>query len=243
VTLPSSRQPIASQNPAPSQTQGSPPKYNLYGLDRVLWKGKVGTAFLTIASLISLTINVILIVAVLLLGQQLFKLKSILQGQLVDGLYTNFVQMDDAHIRTEILVRDTIKVEDTIPVVFDLPLKQNTTVILTQDTPVQKATVFLNGQPVPTDIVLRKGTPLNILLDLVVPVNQTIPVTLNVPVSLTVPVDIPLDQTELHGPFVGLQEVVSPYKTLLEGLPNSWMDTPFCGPLTGWLCKIVLGSE
>ena len=42
-------------------------------------------------------------------------------------------------------------------------------------------------------------------LDLIVPVDQMIPVNLNVKV------DIPLNQTDLHKPFVGLQEVVRPY--------------------------------
>jgi hypothetical protein len=77
---------------------------------------------------------------------------------------------------------------------------------------------------VPTDIVLRQGTKLNIFLDMNVPVDQVIPVELTVPVQLTVPVDIPLDQTELHQPFVGLQEVLVPYIQLLDELPDSWSE-------------------
>jgi hypothetical protein len=33
---------------------------------------------------------------------------------------------------------------------------------------------------------------------------------------LDVPVDIPLSQTELHEPFVGLREVVEPYYCLVQ---------------------------
>jgi len=55
-------------------------------------------------------------------------------------------------------------------------------------------------------------------------------------VNLTVPVDIPLANTQLHEPFAGLQDVVAPYKKLLDGLPDSWGDV-LCLPFKGWLCK------
>jgi hypothetical protein len=51
------------------------------------------------------------------------------------------------------------------------------------------------------------------ITNLVVPVNQSVLAELNVPV------DIPLNQTELHDPFVGLQKVVEPYLCLLQ--PNT----------------------
>jgi len=215
----------------------------LYGMERILWRGKIGPAFWNIASLASLSVNIFLFIILILLGRELFTLKNLVEKQLVGGLYTNFVKMDQSHIVTTIQVKDTIKVVDTIPVVFDLPLHQETTVVLTKDTPVKKATIYLNGAAVPLDIILRKGTPLNIALDLVVPVNQTIPVELNVPVDLSVPVDISLAQTDLHQPFTGLQAVVAPYNTILQELPDSWKDTPLCGPFSGWMCKIFLGAE
>jgi hypothetical protein len=214
--------------PAPAEESPEPRRF--------LWQGKVGPAFWTVASILSLVVNLILIVILLLLASQLFQIKKLVGVQLVGGLYNNFVRMDEASIVTTIMVSDTIRVEDTMPVVFNLPLKQETEVVLTKDTYINKATVFLNNTAVPTDIILRQGTRLNILLDINVPVNQTIPVVLNVPVQLEVPVNIPLNQTELHQPFVGLQEVVSPYKTLMDKLPNSWSDI-LCGPLPDWMCK------
>ena len=48
-----------------------------------------------------------------------------------------------------------------------------------------------------------------------------IPVDAMIPVTLTVPVSIPLNETDLHQPFVGLQQVVQPYDTLLKELPVS----------------------
>ena len=219
--------------------------HDLYGLDRLLWRGKVGPAFWNIASLISISVNIILFIIILLLGRELFTLKNLVKDQLIDGLYTNFVKMDQAHIVTTIQVSDTIMVKDSIPVVFDLPLNQETTVVLTKNTPVKNATIFLNNQPVPLDIILRKGTPLNIALNLTVPVNQTVPVELTVPVDLVVPVDIALDNTDLHTPFVGLQDVVLPYKILLEDLPNSGDEIQVCdhNSLTNWFCQAYFGVE
>lgn len=209
---------------------------------RFFWQGKIGPAFWTVASLISLTVNVILIVVLILLGKQLFTLKDLISNQLVGGLHQNFVKMDEAHIRTTIIVNDTIQVNDTIPVVFDLPLSQETQVVLTQHTAIDNTTVYLNGVPIRTTVVLPKGTPLNIALNLSVPVNQTIPVVLDVPVKLMVPVDIALERTELHEPFTGLQEVVSPYQNLLTSLPDSWEETPLCEPALEFLCNWLIGK-
>jgi hypothetical protein len=178
-----------------------------------------------------------LIVVVLILASELFSIKKLVQVQLVDELYENFVKMDAALIVTTIQVSDTMMLHDSIPVVFILPLKQGTEITLTKDTPIKKASVILNGQPVPTDIVLKQGTRMNIALDLVVPVNHQVPVDLSVPVNLIVPVDIPLANTELHEPFAGLQDVVAPYKKFLDGLPDSWGGL-ICVPFKGWLCSL-----
>jgi len=186
--------------------------------------GKILPVFWTIASLISLLVNIVLVVLVIALATQLFKIKELVQVNLIDGFYENFVKMDEARISTTIQVVDTITVKDEIAVVFDLPLKQGTEIILTKDTPIRKAIVYLNGQPVPTDITLRQGTRMAIALDMIVPVNQTIQVELNVPVNLKVPVDIPLAQTELHEPFAGLQDVIAPYKKMLDSWPSSWRE-------------------
>jgi hypothetical protein len=205
-----------------SETHIQPDEPNREADRKLLWQGRIGPAFWTVACILSLTVNVILVVLLILLGRNLFAIKELIHQQLVGGLYYNFVLMDQAKIKTTVQVEDTIHVEDSMPVVFDLPLEQDTTVVLTKETPINNATIVLNGQPVPIDIVLRKGTPLNIHLDLTVPVSQTIPVSLDVPVNLTVPVEIPLSETELHRPFVGLQNVISPYYWELSRLPDSW---------------------
>jgi hypothetical protein len=203
-----------------------------------LWQGKIGPAFWTVTGILSLGVNIVLLAVLIALGRQLFTIKNVVSDPLILGLHSNFIKMDSAHILTSVIVSDTIKVQDTIPVVFDLPLKENTTVVLIDDTPIAKTTVYLNGVGVPTNIVLPKGTPLKIALDLVVPVKQQVPVTLNVPVKLNVPVDIPLEQTELHEPFIGLRQVVEPYQIISSQLPASPEDVPNCGKWTNWFCEL-----
>lgn len=233
--LPSSEKPLEPlRRPAPRET--APPSQPI-SWRKYLQTMKILPAFWTITGALSLIVNIILIAALIALGRQLFNLKYLVGDQLIGGLYGNFVKMDEAHIMTTILVSDTIQVNDTIPVVFNLPLKRNTEVTLVEDTSVKNATIYLNGQAVPLDLVLRKGTKLNISLDLTVPVDQRVPVVLNVPVQLRVPVDIPLDQTQLHEPFVGLQNVVEPYQGLLVKLPPSWEELGLCKIGTHGLCK------
>jgi hypothetical protein len=55
---------------------------------------------------------------------------------------------------------------------------------------------------------------------------------------LTVPVDIPLNQTELHEPFTGLQQVVSPLFWLLKPEWKTCKDVPVIGTL-GPLCTLI----
>jgi hypothetical protein len=207
-------------NPNPeydsNESQSGEKKFNLSPkMRKVLWQGNFLPAFWSIGSVLSVVMNIILLVTVIVLGNQLFTIKRMLTNDVVGGLYYNFLLMDQAKITT------SVQVEDTISVQFDLPLKQKTIVELTKDTPIENANVSmrtggLNIFQAPTDIILPKGTKLPVELDLMVPVDT------QVPISLTVPVDIPLNQTELHEPFVGLQDVVSPFYWMLVNQPNSW---------------------
>jgi hypothetical protein len=189
-------------------------------------------AFWTITGLLSLVVNVILIVVMISLANQLFTLKAIVQDQLIGGLAKNFQLMDQARIKT------TINVATNVPAKFMLPLDTDTTVTLTKETPIKAARVTLTTgglqiTSAPTNILLPAGAVLPIHLTLEVPVDQQIPV------NLTVPVDIPLNQTDLHKPFVGLQQVLQPYQALLKSVPGNWQDI-ICGTTPDDLCKTLI---
>jgi hypothetical protein len=185
-------------------------------------------AFWTIASILSLTINVILIIILLLAWQMLGQIQGLQTygtsraTGLLEGLYTNFVKMDQANITTDILVKDEIPVE------FTLDVSGPTTVTTTQPVTIRGATVDVSTggltiRDANATIILPAGVVLPINIS-----NLVVPVDKDVPVELNVPVDIPLDQTELHEPFVGLQKVVEPWYCFIQ--PNAMMDgRPVCG--------------
>lgn len=189
-----------------------------------------GPRLWTIASVLSLTGNIILVLVLiaLLVGINRMGLStSYLLGlgnsllSLPEGLYANFEKMDRANITTEVVVNTTI------PVQFDLQLNQQTDVVLSQDVTITNALVTvntggLNISRANTTIVLPQGTTLPVFLNLVVPVDTQIPVTLNVPVN------IPLSQTELNEPFVGLQEVIKPLYCALNRNAVNMDGQPIC---------------
>ena len=176
-------------------------------------------AFWTIASVVSFTVNIVLLIVLLFVLQNFNTIgvaANDLSSHLLGGLYTNFVKMDQAHIRT------TIPVSKEIPVQFNLNVSGPTNVTLSEDVSISGALVTvntggLNFNSARANIVLPQGTVLPIFIEnLVVPVDQKVLAELNVEV------DIPLKDTELHEPFVGLRKVVEPFYCLLE--PHAEMD-------------------
>lgn len=189
--------------------------------------------FWRFAVLFSFVMNVILLLVVAGLVGLLFTITDQVARPIVGGLHDSFRQMQQASIVTMIDVNDTIIVNDTIPVVFDLPLNQSTIVTTTAPLVINGATVNIQSGGLTlnaaADIVLPAGTGLPVQLSLVVPVSQTVPVVLRVPVALKVPVNIPLAQTQLNPPFTQLAGIVAPYDVLLSQLPGSWGEA-FFGP-------------
>lgn len=199
---------------------------------RFIWQGKLMPTFWTIVSVMSLVVNIILIVVLVSFGQQLFALKDLVSDQLVEDLHTNFKLMNEA------VIDETIIVDDTIPVRFDLPVSTTTRVVLTESTQINGAQVNITAGVInlnaPANIVLPAGTSLPIALDISVPVEET------VPVHLEVPVYIPLSDTGLGTPFEGLINVVSPYDSLLTGLDDSWEETEVCQGTFKLVCEWFL---
>jgi hypothetical protein len=180
---------------------------------------KILPVFWTVASVVSMLVNIVVVIVLIAAIQLLGGTKAALdfaQGQangLLGGLYNNFVKMDAASIKT------TIHVEKDIPVQFSLNVSGNTIVTLSKDVSINGAVVTLPnfaGRLISNEranIILPAGTVLPIFIEnLVVPVDKTVPAILDVPV------DIPLNTTDLHEPFVGLQKVIEPYYCLLQ--PN-----------------------
>ena len=172
-------------------------------LQKISYQGKFLPAFWTVSAIFSLLVNILLIAVLISFGRNFFALKALVTNGLVNGLSDNLALMDKAHIVTTVPVQTTVQLQDDLPVVFDVPLKQNSQVTLTRATEVD-ATTFINGALVPLNVTLPAGTPLQLTLDVTIPVSQSVPVDLTVPVSLLVPLDVAVDQTDLHQAIVGL---------------------------------------
>lgn len=216
---------VPAQTPPPLPTRPQTPKQSASDKSQRSWGERFLRAFWTLASLISMTINLVLLIALLVLWQHVHEITPMASGigqGLLGGLYDNFVKMDEAHIKTNIAV------DTSIPIGFDLPVQTNTTVALTDDVTIYNAYVSITTPlfniNAPATVTLPSGTRLPIALDISVPV-QT-----DVPVHLDVPVDIPLAGTDLHDPFVGLQNVVKPYYCLIMPKAQLWDGRPVCQP-------------
>ena len=179
---------VPANHPAPlSPTTQSGP--------RLTW-GRLLPAFWTIASVLSLAVNLVLLI-VLLKGNVVG-----IGNSLLGGLYTNFERMDQAHIKTN------IQVQDNIPLNLKIPVQTTTGITLAQDVAITGAHVKINTAlfniDAPADVTLPAGTALNVVLNFEVPVQTQVPVTLNVPV------DIDLQKTDLHPAIAGLKDTIRP---------------------------------
>ena len=222
--LPRSTEPGASQTPPPT-----PPLMLTYSSEtpRTSWRPSgLLPAFWTIASLISMLVNVVLIAMILILFQMVSDLQKTAGDQfsgLLGGLYQNFVKMEHATITSNIPVDANIPLNIMVPV-----QARNEAITLSQPADIRGVqidivTAGFTLHARDARVILPAGTPLNVDFDLELPVQNTIPVHLDVPVN------IPLRETQLREPFVGLQNVVEPWYCLVE--PNAFvMGEQVCSP-------------
>lgn len=203
--LPRANGPVSQQRVAPvpaPPAQEPEPRPSRY---------KFLPAFWTIASVLSLTVNIILIIILLMMFQMRGAIQQTAGDQvsgLLGGLYTNFVKMDQATISTNIPVDANIPLDIVVPVQTTTQIRlAETAVIENAHVRINTPTMTINANAI---VTLPADTPLTVKLDFPLTVQNTIPVHLDVPVN------IPLNQTELHEPFVGLQQVVEPWYCLIQ---------------------------
>lgn len=200
------------QSPPPTAPQATTVKSKLQFLP----------AFWTIASVISMTVNIILLAVLIGVMRNIGGLNLGQVGTgLLGGLYTNFEKMDAAHIKT------TIPIQKDIPVSLNVCIKTGTNVIINQDTSINNAKVTvqtggLNIQNATTTIVLPANTNLPVNLNLCVPVSTT------VSVAMDVKVDIPLSSTDLHPAILGLENTIKPLYCVLNPGALSINHAPVC---------------
>ena len=226
------RLPPANANIPPSQPPPLNPPLALEpapqptGSRRALWNSGCFPVFWTIASILSLLVNVVLCLLILGLLSVRGAVTDTVNGQstsLIGGLYDNFVKMDQATITR------TIPEDAKIPLDLTVPVQTRTTILLSEPTVIHSPRVFIQTGGLTLNTPALVTLPAN--LPLVVDLNFNLPVRTTVPVHLDVPVSIPLRETELHAPFVGLQNVAASLWCLVH--PNAPLNSAQSCPSLG----------
>lgn len=186
-----------------------------------LKKEQLLPAFWTVASILSIAVNIILLAALIIVLRGLGSVDAAGVGSgLLGGLYANFERMDQARIKANVLVQDNIALN------MNIPVQTTTGIILAQDVVIRNARVKISTASFnidsPADVTLPAGTPLIVALDFIVPLQTQVPVTLNVPV------DIPIQDTELHPAIAGLQDTIKPLYCILAPTALSLNGAPVC---------------
>ncbi len=171
-------------------------------------------AFKNIAIVFSFIVNIILVMVLLLAPEPLFMAKSQVAEPLLLDLDSAFAALGETRIES------TVYITDTMPVVFDLPLAQNTNVVLVEAVPLQAPATFVlpgGGGAIhgTVQLALPQGMALPVALNLMVPVSTTVPVVMQVPV------EIPLAKAGMAPAIEQLRAVFSPVTGMLQSLPNS----------------------
>jgi septal ring-binding cell division protein DamX len=182
------------------------------GVPRRLWRAAVA---LTLVA--SMAINLILIVVVLVLVNQVGSIKMTLNAVLgqLDSAFEGLGQA---------VINDTIRIDQQVPVQFDLPLEQDTTVTTQAPVPINTQATFSLGQfgsiNGTVSLQLPTGTRLPVHLALTVPVSNSIPVVFDQPVS------IPLAEKGLGSVVAKLRSALGPIIELVQQLPDRFVIIP-----------------
>ena len=198
----------AASSPAPVAAPDKPRKSH---------KQKFWDAAKTLTLIVSMIINVILIVTIVILANQVGAIKMTLNSVLgqLDSAFEGLGQA---------VIKDTIKINQQVPVRFDLPLAQDTVVTTQSPVPINTQATFSLGQfgsiNGTVSLQLPAGTNLPVHLELTVPVSNSIPVVFDQPVS------IPLAERGLAPVVAKLRAALAPIIDVVDQLPDRFVIIP-----------------
>jgi hypothetical protein len=171
------------------------------------WKALIITSFI---------MNAVLLLVVLLLVGFVFQWRDQLFGTTMAA--QGFARDNVAELRSVVdglaaaTIETTIPLDTvTIPLTLNVPVDQQTVVTLVEPVPITLANADIdlgNGNRLRANAInltLPQGTPLNIRLNMTIPIQQDLPLKDK---GVTVPVSIPLKDTELNEPFQKLRNIV-----------------------------------
>ena len=170
-----------------------------------------------ISLILSMIVNLLLIIIVAVLLNQIGSIKTTLTSVLgqLDSAFAGLGQT---------VIHDSIAINHQVPVQFDLPLNQDTTVTTLQPVPINTHANFslgpygsINGT---VSLNLPPGLHLPVHLQLTVPVSASIPVVFDQPVAIPV-------YTRGMGPVVDkLRAALGPVIGLVKQMPDRFVIIP-----------------
>ncbi len=219
--------PESKASPAASPSQPQPPVQTealspdeiqkLRKLTSKSRKRKFWDAGKSLSLLVSMIVNLVLIIVVAILVQQVGAIKATL-GSVLGGLDSAFQGLGETVIRT------TIPISQSVPVRFDLPLKQDTYVTTNGPVPISTQASFSLGQfgsiNGTVNLNLPAGTRLPVHLELTVPVSNVLPVVFDQSVA------IPLAPTGMQPVVDQLRSTLAPVIQLVGKLPDRFSILP-----------------
>lgn len=171
-------------------------------------------AFKNIAIIFSFVMNFVLLMVLLLLPGPLFQANTEIAQPLLGEMDRAFAGLGSTDIISPVYIRERPLIK------FDLPIRQNIAVTLTEAVPLQvPATFYLPGGGGSINGTVYLQLP----VDMRLPINlrMTVPVSENVPISMTVPVTINLNEGGLEPAIIKLRDVFNPISQTLQSLPDS----------------------
>ncbi len=171
-------------------------------------------AFKDIAIIFSFVMNFVLLMVLLLSPGPVFQAKTGIAEPLLGELDEAFQDLGATDIVSTVYIAESPLIK------FDLPIRQNIAVTLTEPVPLQvPASFFLpgGGGSINGTVFLKLPPGMRLPIDL----RMTVPVSENVPITMTVPVTINLNEGGLEPAVLRLRNVVTPINSALQELPNS----------------------
>jgi hypothetical protein len=219
MSTPPAHQPTSTPTPPPAATvlpaTGVP--VHEHSAPRRRFPRRVWEAFKSISLVVSMIINLVLIVVVVVLINQVGAIKLTL-GSILGQLDSAFQGLGAASIV------DTIKINQQVPVRFDLPLSQDTTVVTQAPVPIDAYATFSLGQygsiNGTVSLALPTGTSLPVHLELSVPVSSSIQVAFDQPIS------IPLAERGLAPVVAQLRSALGPIIEMVQQMPDAFVIIP-----------------
>jgi len=219
MSTPPAHQPTSA--PTPPQAvivlPGDGMPVHVHAAPRRRFPRRVWEALKSISLFVSMIINLVLIVVVVVLINQVGAIKLTI-GSILGQLDSAFQGLGAASIV------DTIKINQQVPVRFDLPLSQDTTVVTQAPVPIDAYATFslgqygnINGM---VSLALPTGTSLPVHLELSVPVSSSIQVAFDQPIS------IPLAERGLAPVVAQLRSALGPIIEIVQQLPDAFIIIP-----------------